>query len=91
MATQSLRSTTRGKHLWYQIWYQNSEIFFGHQMGPEQTLRRVKLGQIGAKLRYASLSFSTNQNLTPKYNGCVISGKKRKMFCDTEPQYGLAS
>ena len=21
-------------------WYQNPEIFFGHQMGPEQTLRR---------------------------------------------------
>ena len=22
------------------VWYQNTEIFFGHQMGPEQTLRR---------------------------------------------------
>ncbi len=59
-------------------------------MGPEQTLRRETWTD-RREIRLRVSFILTNEDLTPKYNGCAISGKKKRMFCDTKPQYGLAS
>ena len=59
----------------------NPEIFFGHQMGPEQTLRRETWTDRREITLRVSFIFE-NQDLTPTYNGCVISRQKRKTNCE---------
>ena len=65
-------------------------IFFGHQMGQEQTLRRETLTD--RRQMSVRVSFIVEKTrFYTKIPGYVISGKKKEMFCDTELQYGLAS
>ena len=61
------------------IWYQNTEIFFCHQMGPEQTLRRetwTDRRQISVRV-----SFIFNKNTKCDLLGATPPNKK-KLPCE---------